>query len=147
MRLLRTITLSLLFALVLLPLTATPTTAAEQGRRQVALTTKAVIANGASLSSAIDCSEFNYPCALWIPAWTAASLSFQSSMDGVTWGEMGDAAGLTAIASAAVDTSGAYVVLSPQIFGAVRHLKIRSGTKAASVNQAAERQITVFIDG
>lgn len=102
------------------------------------------IANGASLSSALDFGEYRHPLIIWIPAWTGAKLTFQSSLDGVTWGELGDKDGLVEVASAAVDTSGAFVVLNPLTFKGVRWLKVRSGTKASAVNQAADRTLTLY---
>lgn len=102
------------------------------------------IANGASLSDALDCGDFRHPVAIWIPLFTSAKLTFQVSPDGVTWGELGDAAGLYEIASAAVDTAGAWVALDPVRFQGVRYLKVRSGTKAAATNQAAARTLAVY---
>lgn len=118
----------------------------QRNRHHLTLPKVATIANGASLSDDIDCGEFRFPVALWIPAWTAAALSFQSSPDGVIWGEVGDKAGLYSVASAAIDTTGAYIVLDPLAFGGVRYLKIRSGTKAAAVAQGAQRLITIFVE-
>jgi len=96
------------------------------------------IANGASLSDAVDLGRLS-PVGILIPAtWTAAVLTFQGSPDGVTYGKMCDTAGEVQIASVA---GGEYVVLNPLAFGGVRFLKVRSGTAAAAVAQGGARTL------
>lgn len=96
------------------------------------------IANGASLSSAIDLDE-NGIVALQMPsAWTAANLTFQGSYDGVTFADVYDSAGTELSVTAAASR---YIVLTPATFAGLRHLKVRSGTTGTPVNQGAARTI------
>ena len=101
----------------------------------------AVIAAGASLSA---------PCALGaltlvgisMPAvWISAPLTFQVSPDGgTTWGNFFTYLGaeVTAVAVASQ-----YLEVDPNIFAAVRSLKLRSGTSGTPVNQGSTVNITL----
>lgn len=103
--------------------------------------TSAVIANGASLSAAIDVGDA-MPVAVLMPAaWTAADLTFQASIDGTNWFELIDAFGTPATAKAAASQ---IVVLPASETYWLRYLKIRSGTSGVPVNQGAERTLTVI---
>lgn len=103
------------------------------------------IANGASLSDAINLRGYT-PMLLIMPAtWTAASVSFQTSNDGATFGNLYYVSTLAvteyAITSPAADYQ---IVLPPEVFftGAT-HLKIRSGTAGSAVNQGGARTMTL----
>lgn len=108
----------------------------------------AVIANGASLSGAIDLGQFNLGLGgqrlarIVMPAaWTAANLSFQVSADGVTYNELmqpNGAAALVVTAAASVD-----VPVNRVDWSSIRYLKVRSGTSGTPVNQGAQRTINL----
>lgn len=100
----------------------------------------AVIANGEALSGAIALGALQ-PAAILLPGtWTAASLSFQGSLDdGTTWGEIINSAGALGYTVAA----GQLLVLSPDAFWGINHIKIRSGTSGSPVNQGAARTLIV----
>lgn len=96
------------------------------------------IGSGAALSGAIDLGPYKLGYVHMPSAWTAANLTFQISYDGVAYGDLYDHLGgeytVTAAASRAI--------LVPVIdMMAVRYLKIRSGTAATPVNQAASREL------
>ena len=74
--------------------------------------------------------------------WTAAPLTFQSSVDGSTWNDLYTEFGEYTIGSGVAGASRSIVVDYPAFFG-VRYLKIRSGTAASPVNQAASRSLTL----
>jgi hypothetical protein len=72
-------------------------------------------------------------------AWTAANLTFQVSHDGgSTYADLFDQFGVEIQASATVDR---VILLDTNLFLNVRYMKIRSGTSATPVNQAAERSL------
>ena len=104
------------------------------------------IANGASLSDAKKIKG-NTPVGLLIPtAWTAAVITFEASFDNSTFApvyHLGVEYQLTGIPTA----DGAYVSIDPKAILGATSLKVRSGTKAAAVNQGAERVIQVVSRG
>lgn len=96
-----------------------------------------VIAAGASLSQAIDLGmarahRLEFPD----DAWTDASVTFQASYDGVDFDDLFLDTAEYVVSTAAV---GRAIILNQEAFYGVRRLKVRSGTAAAPVNQAAER--------
>ena len=100
--------------------------------------TDVVIANGQSLSPAVDLGDRALVGILISAAWTAAGLTFQVSPDGVTYGNMKDAAAEVAVAAL---TAGDYVQLDPLKFMGARFIKIRSGTAGTPVVQGADRTL------
>lgn len=102
----------------------------------------ATIANGESLSGALDLGGQRL-LGLFMPAaWTAADLTFQVSQDGATWADLYDETGAEITVDAAA--SRAIVFSNPALFLGVKHLKIRSGTTGAAVAQGAERVIVTI---
>lgn len=100
----------------------------------------ATIANGGSLSAAVNL-QGRVLCGVIMPsAWTAAGLSFQASHDGSTYVEVMDFDG---VALATVVTASVYVPLDAANFAGANYVKVRSGTSGAAVNQGAERAITL----
>ena len=122
-------------------------------------TRTATIASGQSLSGAVDLfaartrEEYDPTlAAIQMPAaWTSAKITFQVSNDGETYGNLYkkdgstehevDVSGYTAASSGVVRT----VQLEPQLFFGFRYMKIRSGTAASPVSQAAERSLSLFV--
>jgi len=110
----------------------------------------ATIASGASISDAVDMSAYainkdNYRLfGIVMPAaWTAANLTFQASFDGgTTWNDVMDATGTEYTVTAGTSR---YIPVDPTPFAAIPMLKIRSGTAAAPVNQAADRALTFIL--
>lgn len=103
--------------------------------------TLVTILNGTSLSAAIPAGD-HVPIGIAMPAaWDAAGLTFQVSCDGgVTFNELYDVSGNeTTLTTAA----GRYMPLDPSIWIGINHIKIRSGTAAAAVNQTADRILTL----
>jgi len=100
------------------------------------------IAEGASLSGAIDCTRGRYPGRIVMPAaWTAAALTFQVSDDGTTYRNLYDEYGTEVTVQAAASRD---IRLEPANWFTARYLKIRSGTSGTPVNQAAARTLTVI---
>lgn len=103
----------------------------------------ATIANGASLSGAVDLGTMR-PGRMTLPAaWTAAAGTFAVSADGVTYGPLYDWAGTEVSIASASMVASREIVLDPTLFLSVRYLKVRSGTNGAPVNQGAARAIVV----
>lgn len=103
----------------------------------------ATIANGASLSGAVDLAGLTLVgIEIDESGWTAAALTFQASTDGTDYDDLYDAAGEATVASAQV-AAGRYITLDPAKFQGVNHIKVRSGTGAVPVNQAAERTLAL----
>ena len=103
----------------------------------------ATIANGEALSTAINVRSGCIPAAIAMSAaWTAASLTFQVSLDGgVTYGNLRDIykSEMTVQVEAATDV----IQLPPADWFWVKYFRIRSGTAGTPVNQGAARTLTV----
>lgn len=106
-------------------------------------TVSAAIANGASLSGAINLYGLR-PFGVVIPAeWTAANLTFQVSLDkGATWINMADQNGNEISATA---SAGTCVVLNMAQFASVQYLRLRSGTAATPVAQGGARTLQLIL--
>lgn len=102
------------------------------------------IANGASLSAFIDLQDHELVAIVWPAAWTAAVLTLQSSLDGATYFDVVDAAG-TEVSFPTQTSKHMLVDPTKPAYGLGRFIKLRSGTSAAPVNQAAERTIGVLL--
>lgn len=107
-------------------------------------TVSATIASGQSLSGAVNLAGCRLVGLVMPAAWTAASLTFQVSHDGTTYNDLYDDAGneYTVVAAAS-----RYIGLVGMDWEAVRFLKVRSGTAATPVNQAAQRVIVLVATG
>jgi hypothetical protein len=101
------------------------------------------IANAASLSNAALLGDQVLVGIAMSAAWTAASLTFQVSFDdGVTWTDLYDDAGVE-VKLSPTSPDGKYLALSPDPFGGVLWLKVRSGTTGTPVAQSAARSLTL----
>lgn len=104
------------------------------------------IANGASLSGALALNPGSRQLVgLQMPAaWTAASLTFAVSHDGVTFVPLyWDGAEYT-IAAAGGAAASRGVSLEPSAFAGWPYVRVRSGTAGSPVNQGAERTLQVL---
>ncbi len=101
------------------------------------------IANAASVSDAINIGN-RIPAGLFMPAaWTAASVTLQSSLDGTTWADVYDTVGSE---MAITGTAGGYMAIpGAELLGIGTHLRLRSGTTGTPVNQGAERLLSLRI--
>ena len=105
-------------------------------------TTSATIANGASLSGAVDLRPYGTPARLVIPAaWTTANITIQTSYDGVNFNDFYDSVG----SEYTITVGGASrsILLPLADFIGVEWIKLRSGTTGTPVNQAADRTISI----
>lgn len=107
----------------------------------------ATIANGASLSAAVDLKGRTLVGIVMPATWTTANITFQVSLDGTTYNDLynllGDELNATAAASR-------FIALTQFEFLPVRYVKVRSGTSALAVNQGGARTIilaTRDVDG
>jgi hypothetical protein len=103
----------------------------------------ATILNGASLSQAVSIP--GRIVGIIMPAvWTAADLSFQGSIDNVTYQELIDPAGANL---SVVGPAGGEAVANLDLrFEGFPYIKVRSGTAGAPVNQLADRAIQIVYD-
>lgn len=107
-------------------------------------TTTATIANGASLSGAVDINGANLTAILMPAAWTAAGLSFQGG-DGTTLGDLYDASGAEVFIPAAAAIANACIILPAGGLLGLQQIKIRSGTTGTAVNQGGARTLTLLL--
>jgi hypothetical protein len=111
---------------------------------------KVTIANGASLSDAVDMSGLQLVAIQMPSGWTTANLTFQAgvivSQDGkntITYGNVLDDGGTEVVVTAAANS---FITIRPTVAAALRgikSLKVRSGTSGTPVSQAAARIITL----
>jgi len=99
------------------------------------------IANGASLSGAVDISGTTLVAYIMPSSWTAADITFEVSADGVNFYNLYDQFDNEVINH--VDAS-RFVAVIPSEFASIRYIKFRSGTSSSAVNQGAERSITLI---
>lgn len=102
----------------------------------------ATIANGASLSDALDLGNARLYSIQMPAAWTAAALTFQASAEGVTYADVHDTNGTELSYTVAASR---FVRLTPDPWFGTRFLKIRSGTSGTPVNQGGARIITLVL--
>ncbi|RUM43099.1 MAG: hypothetical protein DSY80_06160 [Desulfocapsa sp.] len=89
-----------------------------------------------SMSDVIDCTLGKYPGRITMPsAWTTANLTYQVSNDKSVFVDLHDESGEVVTTVSASKS----IVLDPDVFRSIRWLKIRSGTSATPVTQAATR--------
>lgn len=98
----------------------------------------ASIAAGASLSDAVNLDDKRVHQILVPTGWNPAALTFDVSPDGTTWYELSD---MSAPHQSGVLAGGQALIVEPAIFAGLRHIRIRSGTRASPVPQAAAREL------
>jgi len=107
----------------------------------------ATILSGAALSDAVDCGPSQRVTGIVMPAgWDAASMTFQGSLDGSTFQNLFDGAGVE-LALATPAASRNLVLTEAQILALKpwRQIKVRSGPSSLPVNQTANRLITLAL--
>jgi hypothetical protein len=103
----------------------------------------AVIAAGANLSASVDMTSSRLN-SIWVPSnWTNANLTFQSSPDGVNYGEMSDDSGI-AITVNVASIPGFIILSKPSQWLGARYLKVRSGTVGSPVTQSQAVTLLLF---
>lgn len=107
------------------------------------------ISSGGALSDAINLNgRVNAPAGLRIfgimmpSSWTSADITFQVSIDGITYQDFYDSNGSEVTIAAEADA--AYYI-DPAVFATWVYVKIRSGISGTPVNQAADREITLVL--
>lgn len=108
---------------------------------QAVETTTVTIANGESLSGAVDLKGRKLVGIVMPAAWTSASLTFQASPDGTNYFNLYDGATERALTVAA----SYYSMQNIGDWVGVRYLKIRSGTSGSAVNQGGARVLTLVV--
>jgi hypothetical protein len=106
----------------------------------------AQIAASASLSGPVNLFR-RIPSGILMPAaWTTADLTFQGSMDTITWAEITvmPQMGVT-LTSYRIQTplANQAIPLDMAVFAPWKYIRVRSGTSGAPVTQAALRQLYV----
>lgn len=101
---------------------------------------QAPIAAGASLSTAATL-RYCSPVRLEVPTKTDGVLTFQISEDGVTYRDLYDEFG--SVVTVTASTGNRSIRLNPSEWWNTLHLKIRSGTPSAAVNQVGAITIGV----
>lgn len=111
----------------------------QSARKLVAKTV--TIANGASLSGAVDLRGLRLAAIVMPADWDAANLSFQASLDDGTYFNVYTTAGEKTVTAA----DDRYILIPPDDFAGAQWLKVRSGTAGVPVNQTAARTITLLL--
>ena len=102
-----------------------------------------MIANGASLSDAVDLYGFTVKALLVPAAWTAAPVSFAASFDNGSFGDCFNQEGAEYMIN--IGASRLIPLSLSALFDAGRYFKLRSGTAAVPVNQGAARILTLLL--
>ena len=109
-------------------------------------TITATIANGQSLSGAVDLGAGSARAfALYVPSvWTGTttSITFQASADGTNYGELYNDTG-TEVTVTVTGVSTFVVFSQPVTWLGIRYLKVRSGTAASPVTQGQSTAVIV----
>lgn len=106
-------------------------------------TTKtATIANGESLSAGVRFDGAALVAIIMPAAWTAASLTFQASVDDITYNNVYNESGIEKTVTASTSR---YIALNPADFVGANYIKVRSGTSGTPVNQDAERALSLVV--
>jgi len=106
-------------------------------------TATVTIANGASLSDALNCGGLRLFAILLPASWTTANITLQVRNDGgTTWKNLHDSFGSEYTIIAAADR---LITLNAADLAAFQHIRLRSGTATTAVNQGADRIITCLM--
>ena len=100
----------------------------------------ATIASGTSLSAEVPLGQKTLVGIVLPAAWTSASLTFQATPDDINFSELYDGAGNAVTLTAA---AGQFIQIDPTKWRGITGIKVRSGTAASPVNQAAAAAITL----
>lgn len=109
---------------------------------QDSLRATVTIAEGASLSGAVDMRGYALTRVILPAEWTAADLTFQESLDNSTFYNLSPADSDTEYTVEAA-ASACKIIPPSDLLGAAGYLKVRSGTSGTPVNQAAARTVTL----
>jgi len=110
------------------------------GAAQLA-TAQVTIADGEALSDDADLSTLGVAIAVMTDAdYDPNAMTFQGSPDGVVWGDL-RIAGVEVVIAGVVASS--LEPLDPQQMLACQHLRVRSGTSVAPVNQVGDTVVTI----
>lgn len=103
------------------------------------------IANGESLSGAIDLGSSSLAGILMPASWTAAGLSFavSTSLAG-TYVPLWNAIGSEYTVPSASAVASQFIVLPVADFLGIQYLRVRSGTAGSAVNQGGARSLTLI---
>lgn len=108
-----------------------------------AATTTTTIANGASLSGAVDLTNGRLTHIVIPATWTTANLTFQVSYDCSNYANLYDELGVEyQVTVTAVSTA---IKIPYADFIGARCIKIRSGTSGAATNQGGSRTLNLLM--
>lgn len=106
-------------------------------------TLPATIANGQSITSALNLGGLRLFGIVMPSAWTTANLTFQMSHDGgATWNNIYDTNGNEISITAGTSR---FIALDPVNYASITMLKVRSGTSGAPVNQGQESTLQLVL--
>ena len=108
-------------------------------------TATAPIANGASLSGAVDLNRRGIAGLIMPAAWTTAAITFQVSVDGITYVNLYDTNGEASLPATTVVAASRAIMLDPRAFVGCRYVKVRSGTSGSPVTQGQVSAITILV--
>jgi hypothetical protein len=100
------------------------------------------IPRNAALSAPVELTYDNVAGIILPDAWDAAPVSFAVSIDGAHFHDAYTPDGGEVTVSADIAKPGRFIALD---FGAVRSLKVRSGTGASPVSQSQDRTVQLVV--
>lgn len=114
--------------------------------QQSVIAKTATILNGASLSNEINIEGYNIVGFIMPATWTAASLSFAAAIDtGGTFVPITDDAAAEVTFTVAAAKAVGCRADKASALAPWRFIKLQSGTSGATVNQGADRVITLIL--
>ena len=99
------------------------------------------ITSGTSVSTTLDLKSRPIVGVALPSSWTTADITFQVSFDGTTWHDVYSIWGDELIVPAAASR---YITFSTYESLGARYIRVRSGTAASAVNQAADRTLRIL---
>lgn len=115
----------------------------SSGGESAALHT-ATIADGQSLSGAVQTDGLALVAVIVPSNWTAANMTFRASFDGITFYDLEDELGIEFRVPGAVTGAGKWLSVPTRARGA-RYLEVRSGVSSSPVLQADDVDIGLVL--
>lgn len=106
-------------------------------------TMNVTIKSGESLSDGVNFYGERLTGLVMPAAWTTAGITFQGSIDGVTWCDLHNPDGEIVLASPAASKMYALTISN---YMPCKFIRLRSGLASAAVNQLADRTITLIVE-
>lgn len=106
--------------------------------------TDALVASGTATSAAVDCGQVYRLKGIYVPAWTSAGIAFTTSTtSGGTYLPVCNKSGTEYAITAG--TGAKFFTVDAEFFHC-QYIKVVSGTTGSTVNQGADRTVTLVFE-